>query len=249
MITKNQIQLIKSLQTTKGRKINQLFVAEGKKCITDLLRSDLKLVYLFETEPIFNPTTFAEIAKLIERISESDLKKISSLTIANNCLAVFEIPVPKLIQQTGLIVALDDIQDPGNFGTIIRLCDWFGVDQLICSEATVDVYNPKVIQATMGAIVGVSVVYTNLQQFLSETKLPIFGTFMNGVNVYNAALPENGIVVFGNEGNGISKQIEGLIAQRISIPSFNDSLHAESLNVATATAIVLSEFRRRKFEC
>ena len=245
MITKNQIQLIQSLQTTKGRKINQLFVAEGKKCIEDLLRSDLELIYLLETESIFESTEFSKIIGKTIRISASDLKKISSLAVPNNCLGVFAIPKAKQMLEAGLILALDNIQDPGNLGTIIRLCDWFGVQQIICSKNTVDVYNPKVIQATMGAIVGVSVVYTDLEKYLLETKLPIFGTLMNGENIYNSKLPTSAIVVMGNEGKGISENIENRIKNRISIPSFNTNLYAESLNVATATAVVLSEFRRR----
>ncbi len=244
MITKNQIQLIKSLQTNKGRKINGYFVAEGKKCITDLLASDLELIYLFETEAVFEGAKFEAIANTLERISESDLKKISSLSIPNNCLAVFGIPVSKSITDSGLIIVLDSIQDPGNLGTIIRLCDWFSVQQIICSSDTVDVYNPKVVQATMGAIVGVSIIYTDLGNYLSQTKLPIFGTFMKGENIYNSKLPQNAIVVLGNEGNGISENIEKMITNRLTIPSFNKNLHAESLNVATATAVVLSEFRR-----
>lgn len=249
MITKNQIQLIKSLQTNKGRKLHKLFVAEGIKCISDILASDLELVYLFETETVFERKKFKEIAHTIENITSSDLNKISSLTIPNNCLAVFGIPELKAIKDSGLVVVLDSIQDPGNLGTIIRLCDWFGVQQVVCSMDTVDVYNPKVVQATMGATVGVSVVYADLEKYLSKTKLPIFGTFMKGDDVYNSTLPENGIVLLGNEGNGISEKIEKLVTNRLTIPNFNKYLHAESLNVATAAAVVLSEFRRRNFDC
>jgi TrmH family RNA methyltransferase len=136
------------------------------------------------------------------------------------------------------------VRDPGNLGTIIRLCDWFGIKTLFCSEESVDVYNPKVVQATMGSISRVNVVYGNLEHLLSETKLPVFGTFMNGKNIYNETLPNEGIIVMGNEANGISKPIESLILQRIAIPRFGDLQATESLNVATATAIILSEFKR-----
>jgi len=143
-------------------------------------------------------------------------------------------------------VALDAIRDPGNLGTIIRLCDWFGVKQIVCSEATVDVYNPKVIQATMGSIARVNVNYVDLNEYLEMTSLPVYGTFMDGATIYKEVLSEEGILVFGNEANGISSEIEMKIKNSIAIPRFGDSQKTESLNVATAAAIILSEFRRNK---
>jgi TrmH family RNA methyltransferase len=143
-----------------------------------------------------------------------------------------------------LIVALDDVRDPGNLGTILRLCDWFGIQELICSKETVDVFNPKVVQATMGSIARVHVSYVDLNVFLSTTSLPIFGTFMTGDSIYKANLPQEGIIVMGNEANGISAELEKIIKNRLTIPRFGTLQKTESLNVATATAIVLSEFRR-----
>jgi RNA methyltransferase, TrmH family len=143
-----------------------------------------------------------------------------------------------------LIVALDDIRDPGNLGTILRLCDWFGIHELLCSEQTVDVYNPKVVQATMGSISRVNVTYANLETVLANTKLPVFGTFMDGENIYKANLEKQGIIVMGNEANGISPEIEKIVTSRISIPRFGKLQQTESLNVASATAIILSEFSR-----
>ena len=178
-------------------------------------------------------------------ISEGDLNKISALANPNNCLAIFKMPKPKSIIDKGLIVALDDIRDPGNLGTIMRLCDWFGIEQLVCSENSVDVYNPKVVQATMGSISRVNVNYIDLESFLQKTKLPVFGTFMDGTIIYKELLPEEGIVVFGNEANGISEKIEKLTTKRIAIPRFGAIQVTESLNVATAAAIVLNEFRRK----
>jgi len=172
------------------------------------------------------------------------LKKISALTTPNTCLATFKIPAAVTFEEKGLIVALDDVRDPGNLGTIIRLCDWFGIKTLFCSEESVDVYNPKVVQATMGSISRVNVVYGNLEKLLSETKLPVYGTFMDGKNIYKETLPNEGIIVMGNEANGISKAVESLVSQRIAIPRFGDLQATESLNVATATAIILSEFKR-----
>jgi TrmH family RNA methyltransferase len=160
-------------------------------------------------------------------------------------LAVFKIPKAKEMVEKGLIVALDDVRDPGNLGTIIRLCDWFGIETLFCSEESVDIYNPKVVQATMGSISRVNVVYGNLETFLSQTKLPIFGTFMDGNNIYQEELPKEGIIIMGNEANGISTSVEKLVSDRIAIPRFGNLQVTESLNVATATAIILSEFKRK----
>ena len=180
-------------------------------------------------------------------ISDADLKKISALTTPNTCLAVFKIPKEKPVLNKGLIVALDTIRDPGNMGTILRLCDWFGINQVVCSKETVDLYNPKVVQATMGSIARVNVNYLNLKDFLETTSLPIYGTFMDGEDLYNSEITNEGIIILGNEANGISKQIEELVTKRITIPRFGNLQQTESLNVATATAIVLSEFKRRVY--
>ncbi|MFC7775288.1 TrmH family RNA methyltransferase [Flavobacterium sp. GCM10027622] len=240
MVSKNQIKLITSLQQKKYRKQHQLFIAEGVKVIDELLRSDFELEHLFVTHDLF--LNVSKVKKTI--VSEADLKKLSALTTANDCLALFKIPSDVAINDTGLVVALDDIRDPGNLGTIIRLCDWFGVQQIVCSEQTVDLYNPKVVQATMGSISRVNVVYVNLENYLTSVSKEIFGTFMEGDTVYQCDLPKEGIIVLGNEANGISKAVEDTITQKISIPRFGDLQQTESLNVATATAIVLSEFKR-----
>jgi len=240
MVSKNQIKLITGLQQKKYRHEQELFLAEGVKVIRELLQSDFELEFLCQTEALFDEVPDSK--KYI--VTESELKKISALSAANNCLAVFKMPQPKPLVSNGLIVALDDIRDPGNMGTIIRLCDWFGIEQLICSTETVDIYNPKVVQATMGSISRVSVHYLNLEKYLSETNLPVFGTFMDGKNIYSETLPKEGIIVMGNEANGISATIEKIASNRLSIPRFGNLKQTESLNVATATAIILSEFRR-----
>ena len=241
MVSKNQIKLIISLQQKKFRQANQLFVAEGVKVIQELLQSNSVLEHLYVTENIFETVDSSKKTT----ISNADLKKISSLSTANNCLALFKIPSSQKINADDLIVALDAIRDPGNLGTIIRLCDWFGIKELVCSNETVDVYNPKVVQATMGSIARVNVSYLNLNLFLKESKQEVFGTFMDGKNVYQEKLPAKGILVLGNEANGISQEIEKLVTNRIAIPRFGDLQKTESLNVATATAIFLSEFRRK----
>ncbi|MEZ7499994.1 RNA methyltransferase [Flavobacterium sp. Arc3] len=240
MVSKNQIKLITSLQQKKYRTINKLFFAEGVKVIQELLDSNFELEHLYSTQNDFEEVTSSRRSL----IHETDLKKISVLATANTCLAVFKIPVEKEITESGLIVALDSIRDPGNLGTILRLCDWFGVKEIVCSKETVDLYNPKVVQATMGSIARVNVNYVDLNSFISATDLPVYGTFMDGVNIYKTTLPQEGIVVMGNEANGISKELEQLIKNRLSIPRFGEIQKTESLNVATATAIILSEFRR-----
>ncbi len=242
MVSKSQKKLIKSLYQKKYRKQHGLFVAEGKKVIHELLEANLKLHSLFTIhEDLF------DISKRLEyKITEDELKQISFLTTPQIALAIFYIPEQNRIQGDGLVLALDDIRDPGNLGTIIRLCDWFGITELVCSLQTVDCYNPKVVQATMGSITRVTIVYTDLEQFLKKERSnsKIFGTFMGGENIFSLKLPNKGIIVMGNEANGISNAIESLVNQKLAIPQFGQIQKTESLNVATATAIVLSEFKR-----
>ena len=240
MVSKNQIKLITSLQQKKYRIANQIFFAEGIKVINELLVSNFELVHLYTTENDF--ATVSTDKKTV--VDQSDLKKITALATPNTCLALFKMANEKAVANTGLIVALDTIRDPGNLGTILRLCDWFGIHQIVCSKETVDVYNPKVVQATMGSISRVNISYLDLKDYISSTKLPVFGTFMDGENIYKSILPQNGVIVMGNEANGISKEIEAIVSQRLSIPRFGSVQLTESLNVATATAIILSEFKR-----
>ncbi|KFF16224.1 RNA methyltransferase [Flavobacterium hydatis] len=240
MVSKNQIKLISGLLQKKQRFANQLFFAEGVKVIQELLQSNFELEHLYTTQNDFESVLVSK--KTL--ISEQELKKISALSTPNSCLAVFKIPADKKVIESGLILALDDIRDPGNLGTILRLCDWFGIKQLLCSKESVDIYNPKVVQATMGSIARVNVNYIDLKAFLAQTSLPVFGTFMDGSNIYQTALPQEGIIIMGNEANGISDEIEKTIKNRLTIPRFGDLQKTESLNVATATAIILSEFKR-----
>ncbi|WP_396171960.1 RNA methyltransferase [Flavobacterium sp.] len=240
MVSKNQIKLITGLVQKKNRTEQQLFIAEGIKVIQELFQSDFELVHLYTVANL----NIQVPSDKITQITNNELKRISALTTPNECLALFKIPISSKINDHELIVALDDIRDPGNLGTIIRLCDWFGVKQLICSETTVDVFNPKVVQATMGSLARVRIVYADLVDVLKKTKLPIYGTFMDGNNIYTEQKTREGIIVMGNESNGISKNIEQLIQRKITIPRFGTQQKTESLNVATATAITLSEFCR-----
>ena len=242
MLSKNQIQFIKSLNKKKHRVENGLFVAEGVKVIKEFLKSPFRLNALYSIADIFH---IEEGENHI--ISEKDLQRISNLKTAQTALAVFEIPksfVPD--EKADLTLALDSIRDPGNLGTIIRMCDWFGVEQLICSLDTVDCFNPKVVQATMGSLTRVNVVYTDLESYLLSTSNFKYGAFMDGENIYEASLKtKNAIIVLGNEANGISSKINSQLDAKISIPSYGVVKSAESLNVAMAGAILLSEFKRR----
>ncbi|HSP11765.1 MAG TPA: RNA methyltransferase [Salegentibacter sp.] len=241
MVSKSQIKLIRSLAQKKYRLKNAMFIVEGKKSIGEFLSSRFPLEKLFTTEDCFE----APVSKT-ELISEADLKKISQLKSPQTALGIFKISEQQLSNPTGLLVALDGVRDPGNLGTIIRLCDWFGISQLICSPDTADVFNPKVVQASMGSLTRVEIVYQDLAEFIQNSDdLPVFGAFMEGENIYTKSLPAEGILVMGNEANGISEKIQKLVTQKVGIPRFGDSKQTESLNVATATAILLSEFKRR----
>lgn len=241
MLSKSQIKLITSLRLKKHREKHKLFFAEGPKVVKELLNSSFEVVAVFTTESIsglpLEKTTY---------ITEQELKKISDLKTPNKILGLFSIPENKTPVITGLTVVLDDVRDPGNLGTIIRLCDWFGVENIVCSKETVDCYNAKVVQATMGSLARVQVHYLDLQPFLENHRasMPVYGTFMEGAPIYTSSLSENALVVLGNEANGISAGIASLITHSISIPKFGKLQKTESLNVATAAAICLSEWRR-----
>jgi len=242
MLSKSRITLITSLKQKKYRLQHQLFVVEGIKTINEFLNSSYVLEYLYTTKE------FEQVIKEKQTlVSDLELKKVSFLKNTNSALAVFKMNSAKKIDESKLMVALDNVRDPGNLGTIIRLCDWFGVTDLICNSETVDCYNAKVVQATMGSLTRVNVTYLNLERYLSEKKnIPVYGTFMEGDNLYTTAVSSSlGIIVLGNEANGISENIEKVITQKITIPKFGAVQQTESLNVAMATSIVLSEFKRK----
>ncbi|MGG5505367.1 MULTISPECIES: TrmH family RNA methyltransferase [unclassified Myroides] len=243
MVTKNQIKLIKSLHQKKYRKEHQMFIAEGVKVIEELLRSSFVLEHLYVTDQV----QFNVPKNQITVVSQEELQKMSALTTTPNCLAVFHCLTSKTIDFSDWVVALDDIRDPGNLGTIIRLCDWFGIRHLVCSLETVDVYNPKVIQATMGSVSRVNIQYTDLTALMQTLDVPVYGTFLGGENIYEMRKVQPGVIVMGNEANGISSAIAQLVSRKITIPRFGDLQQTESLNVAMAASIVLSEFRRTVF--
>lgn len=240
MLSKNQIKFINSLKIKKFRTQEQLFLVEGKKAVEELLNSTIKLHQMYATKEYHN---VFEIDKL-NRITEKELKVISQFSSPNQVIAIFKIPENNEISNKGLTLVLDGINDPGNLGTIIRMCDWFDVSEIVCSIDTVDCFNPKVVQATMGSIARVSIKYTNLSHFLKNDKRPIYGALLEGENVYQSKLAEEAILIMGNEANGISNEIQKYITKPITIPQFGKTQKTESLNVSTATAILLSEFKR-----
>jgi TrmH family RNA methyltransferase len=237
-LSKNHLKLITSLSQKKYRHKYKLFIVEGIKVVQEFLNSSYELEILFSTE-----SSFSYLDSFIE-VSEQELKKISSLKTPNKVIALFKIPVQKNSSSSGLIVALDAINDPGNLGTIIRLCDWFGIDQLLCSKETVDCYNTKVVQSSMGSLTRVAISYIDLKEYLISVSIPVFIADMDGDNIYEMKPPTSAVLVMGNEANGISNSIKQIVSTKITIPRYGNSQLTESLNVATATAILLSEFRR-----
>lgn len=245
MISKNQIKYIHQLELKKFRKQEGLFIAEGHKVVGDLLKAGYTPKQLFATAEWIanNPASQA-----IE-VTNDELTRLSLLQHPQQVLGLF--PIPNTYHPTPntqqLSILLDNVQDPGNLGTIIRIADWFGIDTIFCSEGTVDAWNPKVVQATMGSIARVHLIYIDPQQLFDSlpADYPIYGTFLDGQNIYTEPLTPNGLIVMGNEGNGISDAVRARISRKLLIPDFHQGDTADSLNVAIATAITCSEFRRR----
>ncbi len=249
MISKAKIKLINSLKSKKYREKHKLFVVEGEKSIQDLLQAGMKAVSVFVSGDILEH--FNNIDCELAEVSATEMKKISFLKTPGNSLALFE-QSKNLFEESfksSFVLVLDNVQDPGNLGTIIRVADWFGVRDIVCSDDSADIYNPKVVQASMGSIARVKVYYTNLSEYLqnAKTEYAVYGSFMEGNSIYETDFQEKKIVVMGNEGKGISSDIEKLIDEKISIPRFTHKGEGpESLNVAMATGIILSEIKRKK---
>ena len=239
MVVKNQIKFIKSLQQKKYRTQHGLFVAEGVKLVNELVSSTLSMRKLYKTADLVDDDIFDQA----EIVTDSELQKMSGLKSPNKVLGVFKIPQPEPLDFNDWVLALDQVQDPGNLGTIIRLCDWFGVKHLLCSTNTGDCYNPKTLQATMGSISRVNIVYDSISNVVKRSGASLFATFMDGRSIYEQSMPDRGILLLGNESHGISDQLRQLADFQIAIPRYGSS-ETESLNVATATAILLSEIRR-----
>ena len=257
MISKNQLKYIRQLEQKKYRRREGVFVAEGTKVVGDLLQR-------YRPEAVFATADWQAPAGITPQlVTDDELRRISFLQHPQQVLALFPLPVncqPSTVNSkpssvnskpstvnSELSLALDGVQDPGNLGTIIRIADWFGISTIICSEDTVDAWNPKVVQATMGSIARVNIIYFNLPDFLDTlpADFPVYGTFLDGDNIYTQELTPNGLIIMGNEGNGISEAVRSKVNRRLLIPDFHQGPTADSLNVAIATAITCSEFRRR----
>ena len=247
MISKNQIKQIKQLEQKKFRRREGLFVAEGPKVVGDLMKRWTP-VAVFATAD-YMPAIPIEV----QRITDEELHRISFLQHPQQVVALFSLPEPSPVipDPSKLVLALDGVQDPGNLGTIIRLADWFGISDIICSVETADAWNPKVVQATMGSIARVNVTYADLADLLEQLPQdhPVYGTLLDGDNIYQQSLTQGGIIVMGNEGNGLTEKVRRRVNRRLFIPSYRSDDTAESLNVAIATAIVCAEFRRRGSDC
>jgi len=243
MLTKNQSKRILSLKQKKQRLKQGLFTVEGPKVVQEFIDSNYELVEIFSIN-----NKYSHFEGKLTIIDEKELKKISSLVTPNTVLAIFKIPTPSEVNPNGLILALDELNNPGNLGTIIRLCDWFGIKDLVCSTTSVDCYNSKTVQAAMGSHTRVNIIYLDLELFLDAQSYTM-GTFMDAkASIYQMKLPSSGVVVLGNEANGISDAIASKLNTRLAIPRFGLLKQIESLNVANAAAIVLSEFKRRSIE-
>jgi TrmH family RNA methyltransferase len=262
-ISKNQIKFIRQLEQKKFRRREGLFVAEGTKVVGDLL-AHYQPHSLFATQEWLaqHSSHLSLLTSHLYPVTDDELRRLSFLQHPQQVLALFPIPLPPDTSLTShpspltskfspltseLSLALDGIQDPGNLGTIIRIADWFGIRDIYCSEDTVDAWNPKVVQATMGSIARVNIKYISLFDLIDllPTDFPVYGTLLDGENIYTQSLTPYGLIVMGNEGNGISPKIRQRVNHRLLIPSYRQDDTAESLNVAIATAITCSEFRRR----
>ena len=249
MISKNQIKFIKQLELKKYRQREGLFVAEGPKVVGDLM-TRYRPTAVYATDD-YTPPCAAEV----QRVSDDELRKVSFLQHPQQVVALFPLPshqmLPSSVSTTELTLVLDGVQDPGNLGTIIRIADWFGINRIVCSEETADAWNPKVVQATMGSIARVDISYMDLPAWIDQQPegTPVYGTLLDGDDIYAQELSEGGVIIMGNEGKGLTEKVRRRVTRRLLIPSYRKDDTAESLNVAIATAIVCSEFRRRGNVC
>ena len=246
MISKNQIKYVRQLEQKKFRKAENLFIAEGHKVVGDLLAAGFIPTQLFATADWQSPVGSVEVTQ----VTNDELQRLSLQQHPQQVLALFPIPEtqPQISNlKSQISILLDNVQDPGNLGTIIRIADWFGIDTIFCSPGTVDAWNPKVVQATMGSIARVHILYIEPDELFDSLPqdYPIYGTFLDGDNIYTQQLSSHGLIVMGNEGNGISDAVRARVSHKLWIPDFHHGDTADSLNVAIATAITCSEFRRR----
>lgn len=255
MVSKNTIKLIKSLALKKNRVKQNLFLVEGDKNVSEVLESQFSVENLLGTSAFLeaNKSLLTKV-KLVTEVTKTEIEEASLLKNPQNSIAICKLPKAKPFPEkieSDLCIYLDDIQDPGNLGTIIRICDWFGINQLFCSPKTADLFNPKVIQASMGSFSRVetwNTPFIPVADLAGRLGIPVLGAFLDGKNIYEQKLPKRAILVLGNEGNGISSEVENKVDQKIRIPEFNNNpTSAESLNVSVAAAIICSEFKRQNY--
>ncbi|MCC6323552.1 RNA methyltransferase [Candidatus Nomurabacteria bacterium] len=244
-ISKNTGKFIKSLHLKKYRKEEGLFLVEGEKSIIELVQSDFEIINIYITRSIYEKyrDILSKYDTIIDIVEENELTKYSTLEFNDTGIAIVKQKdnTPISINDKEIIVALDDVRDPGNLGTIIRTCDWYGIKKIVCSETTSDFYNNKTISASMGSFARVEVYYTDLNNFLNNVQVPIIGAYLNGSDVHTFNYPNTGILLMGSESNGINKDLEKYVTDRITIPKYGN---AESLNVSIATGIILDNIKR-----
>ena len=242
MLTAHKIKILQSLDKKKFRQKYNLFLIEGNKTIKEIPHSKYRILDIYSVNPLD-----LEVGNLaVTQITELELKKISFLQNPKDSVAVCEMIQEELWEELGVQLILDGIQDPGNLGTLIRLADWFGISQIICSTDTADFYNPKVIQASMGSFLRVNIIYRDLENYLSTNNQPVIGTDMDGISFYDFKFPAQFNLVLGNEGNGIRPEIEALLTDKVTIPRFGNSQATESLNVAMSAGIILGQIFAKK---
>lgn len=245
-ISNADIKMINALNKSHGRKKHHAFLVEGVKLVAEVLESDINVQIIAATDQWIKENPSYAQNDNFRLINERELKKISNFSTSNQVVAVAQKPedIELKIADDELVLVLDTIQDPGNMGTIIRTADWYGINTIICSKETVDAYSPKVVQSSMGSVFRSQIYYTDLVDFLKKQDKPIYGSLLNGENVYNIELQTSGFIIMGNESKGISSDVKKFITQAIYLPSFKGS-KAESLNAAIACGIILAEFRRK----
>lgn len=250
-LNKNIIKLVASLSQKKNRVENGCFVAEGTKCVLDTWNY-FNCRMIIATQQWYERFGHSGHIDKIMIANKQQMEKMSQFSTPSEVIAIYDTPsyvINRDELKVSLSIILDNVQDPGNLGTIIRIADWYGIKNIICSDTTVDAFSHKVIQATMGAISRVKVHYCLLEEFLDyDWQLPVYGTYLDGTNIYNETLASNGFIVFGNEGKGIAPNLTPFINKKLLIPSYPSNVEtSESLNVGVATAITISEFRRQNF--
>ncbi|WP_028980212.1 TrmH family RNA methyltransferase [Sporocytophaga myxococcoides] len=248
MISRNKQKLIKSLQIKKYRKLHQMFLVEGAINVKELLESDFKIEHLFVTSQFFEENEALIKSSLVtfEYTDEKELTEVGTLESNNAALAVVRMKEEQALKvnKGEFVLILDEVRDPGNLGTLIRIADWYGISKVICSEQCAEHYNPKVISATKGSFIRVKMHYCDLKIYLKDLNLAgvkVFGAFLNGENIHKVSFPETGAILLGNEASGINEDLESFVTDKITIPRFGG---AESLNVAVASAVILDNVRR-----